>query len=341
VTAVDRDASPAPEGPDTRAPAHRMWDDAIDRILEHDLIAALGYVTPAGGVVVAPVAPIGIRSRDEGSVGFTTSLGFGRKLDRLRADPRVALAYHTRQHGVRGSVTDEYVLVHGTARFDASPSRAQHDAIRAQATPYTGPALRGPFWDRWLAAYYSARVQVSIDVERIVTWRDLTCGGQPTIAYGAPQSGPPAPQSPPRKGTAPRIDLAKPAKRLKRVPYRLLGYRGADGYPMIVPVDVGDATQAGLRIGCAAELPRGGRRAGLVGHSFRARAVGLECRQYTGWLEDGVFSPFTESGFVAPPNRTVLMLVNGFKAQRGLRRSRRRLAEQEAAADPKASNAVG
>jgi hypothetical protein len=55
--------------------------------------------TPAGGAVVTAVAPIGLRDREAGTVGFTTSLGFGRKLDRIKQTPRVALAYHAREHG--------------------------------------------------------------------------------------------------------------------------------------------------------------------------------------------------------------------------------------------------
>ena len=76
-----------------------MWSDADDAIIGGDLTAALAYVTPAGGAVATPVAPIGLRDREAGTVVFTTSLGFGRKLERIRANPRVALAYHAREHG--------------------------------------------------------------------------------------------------------------------------------------------------------------------------------------------------------------------------------------------------
>jgi hypothetical protein len=70
-----------------------------DGIIRGDLTAALAYVTPAGGAVVTAVAPIGLRDREARTVGFTTSLGFGRKLDRIKENPRVALAYHAREHG--------------------------------------------------------------------------------------------------------------------------------------------------------------------------------------------------------------------------------------------------
>ena len=98
-----------------------MWSEEDDAILGGDLTAALAYVTPAGGVVLTPVAPVGLRDRDAGTVSFTTSLGFGRKLDRIKENPRVSLAYHAREHGFASD--PRFVLVQGTASYDAHPDR--------------------------------------------------------------------------------------------------------------------------------------------------------------------------------------------------------------------------
>jgi hypothetical protein len=70
--------------------------------------------------------------------------------------------------------------------------------------------------------------------------------------------------------------------------------------------------------------PPGGRRAGLLGHSYRPKLIGLRTRQFTGWLtagDDGVLrhAPHTETGYVAPPNKTLLLLLNGALAKRGVR----------------------
>src|SRR5438128_3339565 len=97
------------------------WPDAIDEVIDGDLTAAVAYTTPAGGAVVTAVAPVGLRDREAGTVSFTTSLGFGRKIDRLRRDPRIALAYHARDHGF--SESPLYVLVQGRATIVTEPDR--------------------------------------------------------------------------------------------------------------------------------------------------------------------------------------------------------------------------
>src|SRR3954465_13650292 len=140
--------------------AQVQWPDPVDEVIGGDLTAALAYVTPAGGAVVTAVAPIGLRDRDEGTVSFTTSLGFGRKLERIERDPRVALAYHAREHGL--SKSPRYVLVQGRAPAIKQPDQEYLHWMGRQAAPFMGPPRRGPFWDRWLSAYYGDRVPVHV-----------------------------------------------------------------------------------------------------------------------------------------------------------------------------------
>jgi nitroimidazol reductase NimA-like FMN-containing flavoprotein (pyridoxamine 5'-phosphate oxidase superfamily) len=301
------------------------WSDEIDAVLAGDLTVALGYLTPARGVVVQAVAPIGLRDRSAGTVGFTTSLGFSKKLERIASDPRVAMSYHAREHGAAEG--QRYVLVQGRARVVAKPSEAERDRIRTQAALHLGPAREGWFWDRWLHEYYAVRVPVEVTADRLLAWPDLRCAGRPEVV-GEPAPAPPDPQKPPRNGTGPRIDVARAARRLRRVDHTLLGYADANGYPLVVPVEVGEAGPAGLQLACAAELPPGGRRAGLLGHSYRPQLIGLETRQYTGWLEldergRAVYAPHTETGYRAPSNKTLLLLLNGLLAKRGMRRAGR------------------
>jgi hypothetical protein len=303
-----------------RTLAPPRWSDADDRIIGGDLTAALAYVTPAGGAVVTPVAPIGLRDRDAGTVAFTTSLGFGRKLERIARNPKVALAYHAREHGF--AKDSRYVLVQGTASYDAKPDPAVlEQLVRPASTRFMGPPARGIFWDRWLSAYYADRILVTVTVERVVSWPDLRCQGVPRVAGAPLLEREPAPQAPPRNGTAPRIDVRRSARRLDALPHVLLGFRGADGYPLVVHVDPGAADPDGIPL--HGPLPSGARRAGLLGHRYEPKLIGLESRQHTGWLEDGVYAPHTEAGFRAPANKTLLLLGNGLMARRGRRGSAR------------------
>jgi hypothetical protein len=310
------------------------WPDRADEAISGDLTAALAYVTPAGGAVVTAVAPIGLRDRDAGTVSFTTSLGFGKKLERIKRNPRVSLGYHAREHGFADS--SDFVLVQGDANPIAEPSREYLDeTLRPQATRFMGPPREGKlFWDRWLREYYQDRVPVTVNVERVSVWSDLRCAG-PSDVHGAAAVGDPPPQAEPKNGTGPRIDAERAARRLRGLDHVLLAYVGGDGYPEIVPVAIGDAGPDGIRLLCRRSLPHGGRRAGLVGHSYRAKLIGLSARQHTGWLtvdeRGALYAPHTESGFKAPANKTLLLFFNGLLAKQGLRRARKQAASAASA----------
>jgi hypothetical protein len=302
------------------------WPDHVDEILGADMTAALGYATPAGGAVVMAVAPIGLRDRERGTVGFTTSLGFAKKLDRIRREPRVALAFHTREHGE--SNRPEYVLVQGRAEPVTDPKPEDRALVGRRANRFLGAPHTGPFWDRWLREYRMVRIPVWVHVDRITVWPDLRCAGPPE-PYGLPDPAVPAdPQPAPAKGTGPRVDMKRAAKRLASTPHLLLGHLAADGYPTIGPVELRDSDATGLELTAApGVIPEGVRRAGLLGHSYRPKLIGLTARQHTGWLEAGensaLYAPHSETGFVAPPNKTLLLFFNGLQAKLGVRRARR------------------
>ena len=130
-------------------------------------LAAVEAASLIGGVakpdLLTAVAPIGLRDREAGTVSFTTSLGFGKKLERIDRNPRVALAYHAREHGF--AQEPRFVLVQGTAEYDREPSqRVLDEQVRPASTKYMGPPATGFFWDRWLSVYYADRVLVTVKV---------------------------------------------------------------------------------------------------------------------------------------------------------------------------------
>ncbi|MGN6796367.1 MAG: hypothetical protein ACTHJW_28610 [Streptosporangiaceae bacterium] len=324
-------------------PVH--WSDEAQEVISGDITTAAAYLTPAGGAVVNAVATFGIVDRDRGMLGFTTSLGFPKKLERIIGDPRVALAYHAREHGF--AALPWFVLAQGRATVNLQPSRERVDAIMPQAERYYGAAKRGAVWDRLLREYYYVRVFVDVAVERILAWPSLDAAGNPQQA-GPAWPGLPDSQRPPKNGIRPRVDVDRAAGQVGMLAHRVLAYRGGDGYPVVVPVHLAGHDQAGLRLVAAPGLlPPGGRRAGLLAHSYRAQLVGLSTRAFTGWLEvtpDGaVYAPHTSKGFVAPPRKNLLLVSNGLLAKFGIWQARLRgTAERlEQQATEKASSAAG
>ncbi|HKY77895.1 MAG TPA: hypothetical protein VJS45_17310 [Acidimicrobiia bacterium] len=302
------------------------WSDDADDAIRGDITAAAAYVTPAGGAVVIGVSPCGLADRERGTLGFTTSLGLGKKLERIVLDPHVALAYHARDHGF--STSSRFVLAQGIASVDLEPSPSRLREFGPQVVRYLGDLKQGRVWDRLLREYYAERVFVDVDVTRVVTWPDLGASGEPDVA-GVDRPGPAPPQDPPKGGIGPRVDVAQIAGRLSTLPHRLLAWRGEDGFPVVVPVAVAGHDTFGFRlVAPPGLLPAGGRRAGFLAHSFRPQLIGLATRILTGWLDvagdgEAIYAPHTSKGFMAPPRKNLLLVSNGLMAKVGYWRSRR------------------
>lgn len=298
------------------------WPDDVDELFAGDLVVAVGSPTPKAGVVLYSVTPIGLRDRAAGTVSFTTSLGFGRKLERIAADPRVAVCYHTRQYG--HSARPGVVLVQGLASVHPADTQADRDRLAQQAAQHLGQIARGRFWDWWLEVYYLDRVRIDVTAQRILWWQTGSLY-EPPVVLGAtqPEEGPPT-QPPPRNATEPRVSMKKVGRSLRK-PHRLIGFVQADGMPFVMPVSVPVAVHGGLVLADERSLlPPGGRRAGFLAHAFRPGLVGLSTATHTGWLmvgDQARWTPHTRRSFSAPPNKTLLLLANGAAARWGYRRA--------------------
>jgi hypothetical protein len=309
--------------------AIRTWPSAADEILGGDQVVAFAHVTPARGVVLTPLTNTGLRERETGTMTpVSSSVGMWRKLARIKQNPHVAVAYHTREHGF--SDRPGYVLVQGVASLTPVADRSWVERHLEHWERFSGPRDVGWIGERWLRAYHW-RVGVEIAVERVVVWPELACQTAPEV-HGAPlPSELPAGQRPPRKGTAPRIDHARAAKRAARRPNVLLGWVGADDFPMVVPVRVAGAEQRGvvLELPEGVAMPSGGRRAGLVAHSFARYTFGQHQHKHTGWLvvnadkRHAIYAPHTETGYWLPESRLLYRIASGFATRRGLRAARR------------------
>ena len=276
------------------------WPATVDEVLRGDQIIGFAYVTPAKGVVLQPLTNMG-----EPNEPVSSSVAMFRKLERIQQDPHVAIAYHTRKHGF--SDRPEYVLVHGRGsltpvedrgwvdrhRENGSASRARSRAtgcrVDAAGVPLAGRD-RGRHRPRGgLAAICPAT-------------------GEPAV-HGAPLRPTPPAQKPTRQGNRAEDQARARGTKGQGLPHVLLGWVGADGFPMVVPVDVHGADDRGLLLQAPDGLmPEGGRRAGLLAHDFARYATRQNLAKHTGWLEptgdgEAVYAPHTQAGYRMPSRR--------------------------------------
>lgn len=294
------------------------WPDDVETVLAGDHAVMLGYLTPASGVVLTPVTNFALHDRAAGTLAFSTSVGAGKKLARIRARPEVALAFHTRAHADHDR--PEYVLIQG--RGTVGPPVDDYPSTVLEAWERIEPwSTRGPLTRRWMRVY-GRRIEVVVAVARITVWPDLACAGTPTV-YGAPLPDvPPPSQRPPGKGTGPRVSARRAALDARWMPDVLAGWADADGRPLIVPVGVGAAGRDGVTLTAPATLlPPGARRAGLTAHWFSRGVTGQRQVIHTGWLDGTTYAPHTRAAYAMPPSRLVYNLAAGGMTRLRARRS--------------------
>jgi hypothetical protein len=292
------------------AGASVRWSDEVDEIMGGDLAVGLAYLTPAKGVMIAPMAPLGLRDRDAGTVTVTSSLALWKKLERMRRNPGVAIAYHTREHAFADR--PGFVLVQGRASFDTTPDREYLESITPQWNRYLGERETGLI-GRTQHVYYWERIAIVIHVERVLYWRDTAATGEPEV-FGSPVPPPPPPQKPPGKGTGPREDVDKVAGSVGKLRHSLLGWCGSDDIPDVVPVSGAEATAEGVRLRVPpGRVPPGGRRAGLTAHQFEPKMLGQNQRIHSGWVEaqgeDVIYAPHTRAGYALPASKALYLVA--------------------------------
>jgi hypothetical protein len=305
-----------------------QWPETADEILGGDQVVIFAHVTPASGVVLTPLTNTGVRDREAGTATpVSSSVGMWKKLERIRRNPQVAVAYHTRKHGF--SDRREYVLVQGRASLSPLADRGWVERHLESWECFSGPRDVGPIGERWLRIYHW-RVGVELAVERVIVWPDGACRGAPEV-HGVPlPAAAPEPQRPPARGTGPRISHRRAARRAARLPNVLLSWVDADGFPMVIPVDVAGTAERGILLKApGGVVPPGGRRAGLTAHSFARYTFGQDQHKHTGWLESEpdegqiVYAPHTQAGYRLPRSRLLYRIGSGFVTRRGYRAGRR------------------
>lgn len=301
------------------------WSERVEEILDGDHAVALAYATPARGVLLAPVSNFGLNDRKAGVVTVNSSVGAWKKLEQIRRNPQVTIVFHTRAHATHDR--PEYVLVQGRASLQ--PPLADYPSSILEHWERIEPWRDlGPLWKRWLRIY-ALRVEIQIAVERVIVWPDLECRGTPDVEGVALPVKTPPPQERPIKGTAPRVNQTRVARRAEKLPDVLLGWIATDGFPFVIPVGVGAADEHGIQLEPSSALvPPGSRRAGLTAHWFSHGVVGQRQMICTGWMEvessDGVvtYSPHTLAAYRMPSSRFIYRLAVGLFTRMRYREAR-------------------
>ena len=123
--------------------------EPIEQLLDAALVAELTVVNPDGRPVTYPLIPL----YDGGRVYLTSSALFSRKLEHIRANPRVAL-----------SVTDPVAVGGRTDRVTI-----QGDARVIEEDPHAGWERLLPIWERKepaIVAFLKQRVALPLFFER-------------------------------------------------------------------------------------------------------------------------------------------------------------------------------
>ena len=297
------------------------WDDEVDAIIAGDAAAGLASVTPARGVVVVPMAPLGLRDRDAGTVTVTSSLGLPKKLDRIRRNPSVALAYHAREHG--DSDSPLYVLVQGAATVQERPNRAWLESITPQWEHFLGPRHGGTV-GRLMDIYYWQRLAITVQVRRVIVY-DGTAA--PRVFGEDLPDDPPAAQRPPKLGTHPRVDTAKVAARGPPAATHAAGMgphrRAADGGsgPFHGRQRAGPEPGHQRRTPAPGRPPGGSDRPrlppahGRPGTTRAHRLLEVDGSQAT-------YAPHTKSGHALPRSQTLMTLGSVVGMRPGYRKAR-------------------
>ena len=306
------------------------WPDEVDEILAGDAAAGFVYLTPAKGAVITPMAPLGQRDREAGTV---TRQHLAGTVEEARAGARRTPRSRspTTPASTASATGREFVLVQGRGQLPDRAAARVAGAVEPAWEKFLGTEEHGPDRPRWLEVYYCQRVPITIEVKRVLRLarRDLRRRARTSTASRCPPRR--RRRSRRRTGTGPRVDAAKAAQAwLDALPHSLLAWAGADGLPMAVSVGVtgSDARRASGST-LPAIVPPGGRRAGLTSPPLRAHMVGQEQRIHTGWLEAAArvtasYAPHTKAGYKLPASKALFTFGAGVGTRAGIRKARER-----------------
>lgn len=279
----------------------------------------------------------------EPCIDVTTGLGYPKKANDARTNPRVALLFSDPTGS--GVEAAPQVLVQGTADVDARDLDANRERYRremAEKLPAAASDMPPRFFDRWLT-WYLTRIYVHVRPERIYVWKDGDLTVEPRLFDAhieEVRSGhveEPLEEHVPATGEAVAWD-----ERIQelgaRYPHAVVSLVAPDGFPFSVrlPIEL-DRRARRIRLGGApVGVPWQAGRACLTAHDHPPDFKWQRNFQVRGDLveeDDGSWSIVPQKlvgGFELPPESLVARTrLNLMKMRRYHRTAKRELAARK------------
>jgi hypothetical protein len=265
----------------------------------------------------------------------TTGLGYPKKANDARRNPRVALLF---SDPTGSDLTQPpMVLVQGTAEVDdhdleANRLRYERDT-EGKPTGSREAAPPGPLGRRF--DWYFARIYLHVGAERVYVWRGADPSMEPEL-ISTGELDPPDPPQPPAPEPSPAIWSGRIADLGRRYETAVLSTVDRDGFPVSVRVPVGiDRRGRTIRI----ETPPAGIEllpgpACVTAHDHHPKLRWMRNFQVRGDLlrqptGDWVVVPHrVVDGFELPPQGAFTRAVSNYAKIRRFRRTARRERER-------------
>lgn len=310
----------------------------VQSVFDRFITTELTTVDRAGQPITWPVTPY--YEPGGACIDVTTGLGYPKKANDARANPRVSLLFSD----PTGSRLDDppMVLVQGTAEVDDSDleaNRARYARESAEKLPALAKTMPPQALQRYLSWYYT-RIYVHVRPERVYVWPRGDVSSEPQLFDAHMEEV--------RSGHSEEQDRfhAEPVggasswdEKLAELgtthPTAVLSIVCPDGFPFSirVPVDI-DPASRWIRIGGAPSgIPLQPGLACLTAHRHNDAFTWQQNFQVRGDLvpaDDGwVLVPRKlVGGFEAPKGRIAMLRANAAKARRFRRAAKRELARR-------------
>jgi hypothetical protein len=234
------------------------WPEAVLPVFQRAIAVEYTSLTRTGTPIMVPVTPYVEQGAQ--TLDVSTGLTYPAKAERARRNPKVCLLFA--DHVGAGLTDPPVVLVQGLARVRDADLQANTDRYVRLALAKTPAVYRGlPRFLLRRLDWYFARIWIQVTPIQIWWWKSKALDQAPGQWVAPPTTTAP-PSDPAPSGRQPTAWLQAPAdwrstarSAVARLDQRDLGWVGADGFPLAVPVAGVEEAEQGFRLRLGRHLP--------------------------------------------------------------------------------------